>query len=136
MTAATNFAAQVVLPASPAVRADGAGFTYADPGARPPRSAAWPRCIALKGATLPSPDPTPWPRGRDGPPQTPDHVVIPGAVWDLEFAVDAAAPALPAAHDDADDEPDDAPARGGGGTSIIDDILGAIIDVESFFGRW
>ena len=43
------FAVQLVLPASPAGRADGAGFTYADAGARPPRSAAWPRGIILEG---------------------------------------------------------------------------------------
>ena len=87
---------------------------------------------------MPSPDPTPWPRGLDGPPPTPDHIVISRTVWDLEFAVDAAAPAPPGADKNDDEcEPDDAPARGGGGsTSIVDDILGAFIDVETFFSRW
>lgn len=84
-----------------------------------------------------SPDPIPWPRGQDGPPLTPDHVVISQTVWNLEFAVDAAAHTAPEADaPDVDFEPGDVPARGGGGTSIIDDILGAFIDVELFFGRW
>ena len=67
--------------------------------------------------------------------ETPDHIIITRTHWELEFAVDAYAPFPPAAEAPVGEEADAAPS-GGGGMSIIDDIMFAMIDIECFFRSW